>query len=211
MKRALFITFEGGEGAGKSTQTAMLAERLRQRAHQVIETREPGGSPDADAIRQLLVTGETGRWSATSEILLNYAARESHLRQTILPALAAGKIVICDRFADSTRAYQGYAGAGDSALIEQLDVSIVADAQPDLTLVFDLDPQIGLERAGLRGGDDRFERKGLEFHNRLRQGYLDIAATFSDRCRIVDASGTIEDIAEAVWAYVLPCLEEKSK
>lgn len=211
MKRALFITFEGGEGAGKSTQTAMLAERLRQHAHQVIETREPGGSPDADAIRQLLVTGETGRWSPTSEILLNYAARESHLRQTILPALAAGKIVICDRFADSTRAYQGYAGAGDGKLIEQLDVSIVADAQPDLTLVFDLDPQIGLERAGLRGGDDRFERKGLEFHNRLRQGYLDIAGIFSDRCRIVDASGTIEEIAEAVWAYVLPCLEEKSK
>lgn len=208
MKRALFITFEGGEGTGKSTQTALLAERLRKSGRQVVETREPGGSPDADAIRQLLVSGETGRWSVTSEILLNYAARESHLRQTIVPGLDSGAIVICDRFADSTRAYQGHAGGGDKGLIEQLDRNIVGDAQPDLTLVFDLDPCIGLERAGLRGGDDRFERKGLDFHKRLRDGYLAVAGTFSGRCSIIDASGTIEQIAASVWQAVEPHLED---
>lgn len=208
MKRALFITFEGGEGTGKSTQTAMLAGRLRQLGNKVVETREPGGSPDADTIRQLLVSGETGRWSSTGEILLNYAARESHLRHTIKPALASGAIVICDRFSDSTRAYQGCAGDGDSDLIEQLDRKIVADAQPDLTLVFDLDPRIGLERAGARGGDDRFERKGLEFHTRLRDGYMSIAEKFPGRCRIVDASGTIDEIAASVWRIVAARLED---
>lgn len=204
----MFITFEGGEGTGKSTQTALLAERFRQLGHSVVETREPGGSPDADAIRQLLVSGETGRWSVTSEVLLNYAARESHLRQTIIPALETGAIVICDRFADSTRAYQGYAGNGDNELIEQLDRKIVGDNQPDLTLVFDLDPRIGLERASLRGGDDRFERKGLEFHNRLRDGYLAIAETFPSRCSIINASGSIDQIAASVWLAVAPHLKD---
>ncbi len=202
MTRAIFITFEGGEGTGKSTQTALLAERLRQLGNTVVETREPGGSPDADTIRQLLVSGETGRWSSTGEILLNYAARESHLHHTIIPALASGAMVICDRFSDSTRAYQGCAGSGDSDLIEQLDRKIVADTQPDLTLVFDLDPRIGLERAAARGGDDRFERKGLDFHNRLRDGYLAIAEKFPRRCRIVDASGTIDETAASVWRVV---------
>lgn len=210
MKRAKFITFEGGEGTGKSTQTVLLADRLRQSENRVVVTREPGGSADADAIRQLLVSGETGRWSATAEILLNYAARESHLRQTILPALDVGKTVICDRFADSTRAYQGYAGNGDRELIEQLDREIVGDNQPDLTVVFDLDPRIGLERAGLRGGDDRFERKGPEFHNRLREAYLVVAKKFSDRCRIIDASGSIEETAAAVWQAVAAYLEDAS-
>jgi dTMP kinase len=210
MKRALFITFEGGEGTGKSTQTALLAERLRQLGNRVVETREPGGSQDADAIRQLLVSGETGRWSVTAEILLNYAARESHLRQTIIPGMKNGAIVICDRFADSTRAYQGHAGKGDNELIEQLDRKIVGEAQPDLTLVFDLDPRIGLERASLRGGDDRFERKGLEFHNRLRGGYLAVAAEFPDRCSIIDASGSIDQIAASVWQAVAPHLEDNA-
>ncbi len=208
MKRALFITFEGGEGTGKSTQTALLAERLRQLGHRVVETREPGGSTDADAIRQLLVSGATGRWSVTSEILLNYAARESHLRQTIIPALGDGAIVICDRFADSTRAYQGYAGNGDKQLIDQLDRKIVGETQPDLTLVFDLDPRIGLERARLRGGDDRFERKGLEFHDRLRAGYLAVADEFSARCTIIDASGAKNEVASQVWHALSPRLED---
>lgn len=208
MSRALFITFEGGEGTGKSTQTALLADRLRQAGNRVVETREPGGSPDADAIRQLLVSGETSRWSSTAEILLNYAARESHLRQTIIPAVEKGAIVICDRFADSTRAYQGYAGNGDGELIEQLDHKIVGCNQPDLTLVFDLDPRIGLERASLRGGDDRFERKGLEFHNRLRNGYLDIARKFSSRCSLIDASGSIDQIASSVWQSIAPHLAD---
>ena len=207
MKRALFITFEGGEGTGKSTQVALLAARLRQLGNQFLVTREPGGSPDADAIRQLLVTGATGRWSSTGEILLNYAARESHLRETIRPALANGDIVISDRFADSTRAYQGYAGDGDNDLIEKLDSRIVGETQPDLTIMFDLNPHTGLERAGLRGGDDRYERKGLEFHNCLRQGYLMIARKFSDRCRMVDASGTVDDVGASIWQIVAPHLE----
>ncbi len=211
MKRALFITFEGGEGTGKSTQVALLAARLRQLGNQVLVTREPGGSPDADAIRQLLVTGATGRWSSTGEILLNYAARESHLRETIRPALANGTIVICDRFADSTRAYQGYAGDGDNDLIEKLDSRIVGETQPDLTIVFDLDPHIGLERAGLRGGDDRFERKGLEFHNCLRQGYLAIARKFADRCKMIDASGTIDEVDATIWQIVSPHIEKVTK
>jgi len=211
MKRASFITFEGGEGAGKSTQTALLAARLRQLGNQVVVTREPGGSRDADAIRQLLVTGETGRWSSTGEILLNYAARESHLRQTIKPALAKGEVVICDRFADSTRAYQGYAGSGDDDLIEQLDMKIVGETQPDLTIIFDLDPCVGLERAGLRGGDDRFERKGLEFHNRLREGFLTIAEKFPNRCRVIDASRTIDDVCASIWQIVGPHLENVSE
>ncbi|MEO9873806.1 MAG: dTMP kinase [Anderseniella sp.] len=211
MTRALFITFEGGEGTGKSTQTALLADRLRQSGNRVVETREPGGSPDADAIRQLLVSGDTGRWSATAEILLNYAARESHLRETIIPALENGAIVICDRFSDSTRAYQGYAGNGDSELIEQLDRKIVGDNQPDLTLVFDLDPRIGLERARQRGGDDRFERKGLEFHNRLRNGYLAIAGKFPARCSLIDASGPIDQIADSIWQAVAPHLEDTAQ
>lgn len=211
MKRALFITFEGGEGTGKSTQAALLAERLRQFGRQVVVTREPGGSADADAIRQLLVTGETGRWSATGEILLNYAARESHLRETIKPALLDGAVVICDRFADSTRAYQGYAGDGDADLIEQLDQEIVGETQPDLTIIFDLDPRAGLERAGLRGGDDRFERKGQDFHNRLRQGYLTIAAKHADRCQVIDASQTVEEVSASIWQIVASRLESAQK
>lgn len=208
MKRALFITFEGGEGTGKSTQALVLAGKLRQLGHQVVATREPGGSADADAIRQLLVSGETGRWSVTAEILLNYAARESHLRHTIKPALAEGAVVICDRFADSTRAYQGYAGEGDSQLIDQLDRNIVGETQPDLTLVFDLDPRIGLERAGTRGGDDRFERKGLAFHDRLREGYLAVANEFSARCTVIDASGSKDDVASQVWQALSPLIED---
>lgn len=202
MKRALFITFDGGEGTGKSTQAALLATRLRKLGRQVVVTREPGGSPDADAIRQLLVTGEPNRWSPTAEILLNFAARESHLRETIKPALENGAIVICDRFADSTRAYQGYAEAGDRELIEKLDLEIVGDTQPDLTIIFDLEPGVGLERAGLRGGDDRFERKGLDFHTRLREAYLAIAKMFPDRCRIVDASQAVEDVSSTIWQIV---------
>ncbi|MGB7206125.1 MAG: dTMP kinase [Anderseniella sp.] len=202
MNRARFITFEGGEGSGKSTQTVLLERRLLAAGHDVLLTREPGGSSDADAIRHLLVTGDPGRWSVTSEILLNYAARESHLASTIRPALARGTTVICDRFADSTRAYQGYAGKGDFDLIEKLDAKIVASTQPDLTLVFDLDPRLGLERARSRGGDDRFERKGMEFHGRLREGYLSITEKFPHRCKLIDASGSVDETAERVWTTV---------
>ena len=199
-----FITFEGGEGAGKTTQIARLRRRLAEAGASVLITHEPGGSADADALRSLLVTGDPGRWSATAEILLNYAARESHLVHTVRPALAGGATVLCDRFMDSTRAYQGLAGGGPLDLIDRLERDIVGDTRPDLTLVFDLDPVRGLERARTRGGGDRYERKGLAFHRRLRQAFLDIAAAEPARCRIVDAGQGEDEVAEAVWRQVAP-------
>ena len=147
---ARFITFEGGEGTGKSTHSKRLAERLRAAGHKVTLTREPGGSPAAELVRGLLVSGDTNRWSPEAEALLNYAARDSHLRETIRPALAAGEIVICDRFIDSTRAYQGYAGGCEMGFIDALERQIVGSDRPQLTLVFDLDVEQGLERAGHR-------------------------------------------------------------
>lgn len=201
---ALFITFEGGEGTGKSTHCRLLAERLRAAGQAVTLTREPGGSPAAEQVRGLLVSGATNRWSPEAEALLNYAARDSHLRATIRPALAKGEIVICDRFIDSTRAYQGYAGGCDMGLIDMLEKQIVGSDRPQLTLVFDLDVAQGLERAGGRGtpGEDRFERKGLSFHQRLRDGFLAIAGAEPDRCKVIDVSGSVEATAEAVWRHV---------
>jgi dTMP kinase len=203
---ACFITFEGGEGTGKSTHCRRLAERLRGLGHAVTLTREPGGSPGGELIRQLLVSGDTNRWSSEAEALLNYAARSSHLRDTIRPALASGEIVVSDRFIDSTRAYQGYAGGCDLGFIDMLERQIVGADRPQLTLVFDLDVEQGLNRAGHRkdSSEDRFERKGLLFHQRLREGFLRIAAAEPTRCRIIDASGAIDETADAVWRQVEP-------
>jgi dTMP kinase len=207
--KAKFITLEGGEGAGKSTQMKLLAARLQAAGVDVVTTREPGGTPDADALRSLLVNGEPDRWSPAAEALLNYAARDSHLTQVIRPALAAGRTVVCDRFADSTRAYQGIAGMAGLDLVEQLDRIIVGDTQPDLTLILDLDPAAGLERAGLRGGADRFEKKGLAFHEVLREAFLQIARDNPDRCRVIDASLPVDHVAGQIWAAVAPELAEQ--
>ena len=173
----VFITFEGGEGTGKSTQTRKLAAWLAQQGREVVLTREPGGTPQGEALRALLVKGDTATWSAEAEAMLNAAARDAHVRTVIAPALAAGKIVISDRFMDSTRAYQGYAGGCDMALVDALEQAAVGTCRPQLTLVFDLAPEIGLTRAKSRGGsvEDRYERKGLAFHTALRQGFLSIA------------------------------------
>ncbi len=200
----MFITFEGGEGSGKSTQIKVLAERFQSLGKTVVATREPGGTPDGEAIRNLLVTGEAGRWSAEAETLLNFAARDSHLNKIIRPALLEGKIVVCDRFMDSTRAYQGYAGACTFHLIDELEHSIVGTTKPDFTFIFDLDPVIGLERATKqgKGREDRFERMGLAFHQRLRTGFLEIAAQNRVRCRIIDAAQSIEDVSEAIWKHL---------
>ena len=200
----MFITFEGGEGTGKSTQIKVLADRLSTVGHEVVLTREPGGTKQAEALRNLLVSGETDRWSAESEALLNYAARDSHLQQVIRPALAAGSTVLCDRFMDSTRAYQGYAGACTFHLLDELEQSIVRDTRPSLTLIFDLDPIIGLARAKSRGdgAEDRFERKGLAFHQRIRNGFLEIAKSEPQRCRVIDANQSIETVAAAIWSQV---------
>jgi dTMP kinase len=200
----MFITFEGGEGTGKSTQVKILAERLRFNGQSVVETREPGGTPQAEALRNLLVSGETDRWSAESEALLNYAARDSHLHKIIRPALAAGSTVLCDRFMDSTRAYQGYAGACTFHLLDELERSIVGATRPDKTLVFDLDPVVGLARAAARGqgAEDRFERKGLAFHQRIRDGFLEIARAEPSRCRIIDAGQDLAAVSAAIWAAI---------
>jgi dTMP kinase len=196
----LFITFEGGEGAGKSTQVRLLADRIRSTGREIVATREPGGTPEAEAIRALLVSGPVGRWTATAETLLNYAARDSHLTGLIRPALARGAIVLSDRFMDSTRAYQGHAGGASLSLIDGLEAEVVATTRPNLTLILDLDPQAGLDRAGVRVGEDRYERKGLAFHRRLRDGFLAIARGDPRRCRVIDASGDVATVAASVWA-----------
>ena len=191
-----FVTFEGGEGTGKSTQLKLLAETLQARGMTVVQTREPGGTPEAEALRSLLVNGDPERWTVEAEALLNYAARSSHLKKVIRPALEAGYTVLCDRFSDSTRAYQGYAGGCDLALLNSLEAAITGSTRPDLTFIFDIDPVIGLARARSRGdgSEDRYERKGLAFHEKLRDGFLKIAAAEPERCGIVDASGSIEDV-----------------
>lgn len=205
--RGKFITLEGGEGTGKSTQAALLAvrlaERLRARGLAVTRTREPGGSPGAEAVRDLVVTGEAGRWSARTEALLMYAARSDHLERTILPALARGDWVVCDRFSDSSRAYQGAAGGAPEAFIEALDRAVVGDDQPDLTLVFDLPVDLGLERALGRGlSEARFESKGPAFHARLREAFRAIAEAHPERCVLIDASGDVDAVAERLWRAV---------
>ncbi|UDF02358.1 dTMP kinase [Asticcacaulis sp. AND118] len=198
-----FITFEGGEGAGKSTQVRALVAHLRDLGLEVVQTREPGGSSGAEALRELLVTGETGRWSPLSETLMMYAARANHLEQVIRPALERGAWIVCDRFADSTRAYQGAGGGVTPDLIETIDRAVVGETQPDLVIVMDMPPAAGLRRALSRGDDEnRFESKGLAFHERLREGFLRRAATHPQRYRLIDADRPIEDIRVNIWAEV---------
>ncbi|MEQ8397270.1 dTMP kinase [Thalassobaculum sp.] len=203
--RGRLITLEGGEGAGKSTQARHLAAWLKARSVDCVLTREPGGSPGAEAIRNLLVTGEPGRWDAVTEAMLMNAARRDHVIRTIRPALASGQWVICDRFIDSTLAYQGYAGGVPFASLEALIAATVEDTRPDLTLVLDLSPETGLARTlrGKDGTEARFERKGSVFHAAVRDGFLRIAAGDPGRCVVIDAGTLPEDrIAQAIAAAV---------
>lgn len=203
MKRGRFITFEGGEGTGKSTQVRLLVQYLKQTGADVVQTREPGGSPSAEEIRTLLVTGAADRWSPLAETLLFYAARVEHWRQVIEPALARGAHVVCDRFADSTMAYQSYGGGLDRRLIEDLHRATMTGADPDLTIVLDIATDQGLNRAASRHDDEtRFERKGREFHERLRQGFLDIAKRAPKRCIVIDAAQSIEQVQSAVQSAI---------
>jgi dTMP kinase len=198
-----FITLEGGEGAGKSTQARRLADRLTARGHQVVVTREPGGSPGAESIRELLVTGLTDRWSPVTETLLMYAARRDHIERTIAPALAAGAWVVSDRFADSTRAYQGAGGGAPASLIQTLERHVLGETRPDLTLILDLPVEVGLARAMARThAETRFEAKGAAFHQRLREGFLAIARVEADRCVVIDASQPVDKVDAAIWAAV---------
>jgi len=199
----LFITFEGGEGAGKSTQVRRLAAALEAQGRQVLQTREPGGSKGAEQIRTLLVTGASDRWSGMTEALLNFAARSDHLARIIRPALQRGDIVLCDRFADSTMAYQGYAQGVGAAAISALTDIVVEDTRPDLTLIMDLPVAAGLARAAARGeGEDRYEKMGQAFHETLRAAFLDIAARAPKRCVVIDATGSEETIAEQIMAVI---------
>lgn len=203
-----FITLEGGEGTGKSTQIRRLAAALEARGIKVLATREPGGSPGAEQIRKLMVEGEPGRWDAVTETLLAYAARADHVSRTIGPALLAGTWVISDRFNDSTFAYQGVGRGLDRETIRRIDSAVLDDFQPDLTLILDLDVAVGLGRANARpetkmGAENRFEKFGPDFHEKLRQAFLDIARRSPERCRVIDASGSEDQVAEAILAAVI--------
>ena len=203
--RGRFITFEGGEGSGKSTQVATLLKRLTSLGLTVMATREPGGSPGAEAVRHVLLSGAAKPLGAHAEAILFAAARADHLSQTIRPALERGKWVISDRFADSTRVYQGVLSNVDARIIARLERLTVGETRPDLTLVLDVPAEIGLDRAARRRGNgagDRFEAEALDFHKKLREAYLDLAGREPDRCAVIDAAATPDTVADAIWAVV---------
>lgn len=198
----LFISLEGIDGAGKSTQSRLLAAHLRGLGRDVIETREPGGAAGAEDIRKLLVEGDPDRWSPETEILLFSAARRDHLERTIAPALARGAVVICDRFADSTRVYQGAARGDLRDLVDDIHARVIG-VEPDLTLILDMDPAVALARGLARqSGEDRFEDMGLPFQERLRSGFQALARDFPDRCAMVDANQAPEAIAQDIARIV---------
>jgi dTMP kinase len=194
-----FVTFEGVDGAGKSTQIARLAAALRADGRAVVATREPGGSPGAEAIRALIVDGAPGRWSAETELLLFTAARRDHLERTIAPALSRGAIVLCDRYVDSTRAYQSAGRGADRALIDDLHARLIG-RDPDLTLILDIDPEAALTRGLAAGGAARFEGFGLPFQQALREAFRAIAAAEPERCALIDAAGDADAVAARIRA-----------
>jgi len=197
-----FLTLEGIDGAGKSTQARWLAEHLRGQGADVVLTREPGGAPGAEDIRRLLVEGDPGRWSAETEILLFTAARRDHLEQLIRPALQDGKTVVSDRFADSTRVYQGAVRGDLRMMVDRLHDMMIA-TEPDLTLIIDMDPDEALRRGMARkSGEDRFEDMGAAFQHALRAGFLTLAEEYADRCRVIDGNRSAEDVAADIAAAV---------
>jgi dTMP kinase len=200
--RPRFITFEGGEGAGKSTQVDRLAARLRARGQEVVTTREPGGSPTAEKLRNIILSGQVKQFGAFAETTLFAAARLDHLRITIEPALKRGAWVICDRFMDSTRAYQGALGNLDPGIMRALEFVVVGQHRPGLTLLLDLPPEEGLKRAAKRGlgrRADRFESEDIDYHRSLRRAFLDIASDEPGRIHVIDAQKSPDDVAQAVW------------
>ncbi len=206
-----FITVEGGEGAGKSTQVRLLTEALGRVGIDALATREPGGSPGAEAIRRLLLEGDAERWDATGETLLFFAARRDHVARTIQPALAAGKWVICDRFTDSTIAYQGYGRGLPLDELTALRHFAIGDFRPDLTLILDLPVDQGLARAASRSTADRFERLDRTFHQRLRDGFLAIATAEPERCAVIDGSAEVDAVHRAIISAVAERLGVGSK
>lgn len=209
MTAARFVTFEGGEGVGKSTQVKRLAARLSESGMPAVRTREPGGTPKAEAIRAFILQGKSESWGAGAEAVLFAAARYDHVTSLIAPSLAAGKWVICDRFADSTRAYQGLTGGVDDQLIDALEDLALDGHAPDLTIVLDMDPEHAFARVrqraiedGMPALADRFEKEDLDFHRRLRNGFLTIAQTHADRCVVLSADQDPDDLEEAIWLIV---------
>ncbi|CAN7359328.1 dTMP kinase [Rhizobium sp. LjRoot254] len=216
-RQGLFVTFEGGEGTGKSTQIRLLADRLRRKGIDVLVTREPGGSPGAEAIRHVILSGAAEEYGTRMEALLFAAARNDHVEEIIRPALKSGAVVLCDRFMDSSRVYQGITGNLEPAFVQNLERIAVNGVTPDCTIILDIPAADGLKRAKLRAGEsgqeqalDRFEREELDTHEKRREAFLDIAAADPLRCRVVDAAGTPEEIAEKVFAVVEPLLPIQS-
>ena len=208
--RGHFITFEGGEGSGKSTHAAMLAQRLKERGIDVVLTREPGGSAGAEIIRHIILSGIAKPLGAETETILFAAARDDHVRSTIMPALQAGRWVICDRFIDSTRVYQGVLGKVDGKLIRSLERVTVGAAMPELTFILDVPANVGLARAKTRRGDaavDRFEAESVEYHENLRQAYLALAKLEPKRCVVVDGRAPRDVVSDRIWDAVRDRLE----
>jgi dTMP kinase len=206
-----FVTLEGGEGAGKSTLLAALRERLERAGFTVVATREPGGSPGAEIVRRVILSGAAAPLGPFAEAVLFAAARDDHLEQVIRPALARGAVVLCDRFADSTRAYQGAVGGVEPSVLAALDRVVVGRTRPDLTLVLDVAPEVGLARARRRQGEpDRFEKEGPGFHAKLRQAFLEIARREPGRCVVLDAETPADVLAQQAYRIVTERLGSRS-
>ena len=196
-----FITFEGGEGSGKSTQATKLYNYLIENNLKAIKTREPGGTPSAEILRDILIKGKPERWKPLSEALLMWAARYEHVKEIILPAIDSGKFVICDRFYDSTYAYQGIAHKIGIEKMQSLKKIVIGDLEPSLTFILDIDPKEGLKRTRLRkDGEDRFEKFNIQFHKDLREAYLKLADMFPSRCKIISGSLSVDEISKLIIA-----------
>ena len=201
-KKGFFITFEGIDGSGKSTQIQNLAKYLEEYGFDIIITREPGGSVGGEEIRNLLLQGEVDRWSAETEILLFTAARRDHLERVILPALQDGKIVICDRFTDSTRMYQGMRGPKLRVLVDNLTEEVI-NCDPDLTIIIDIDPEISLRRAKSRKtAEERFEDFGVDLQKKMRKGFIDLSKEFNSRIKVVNGQQSVDDLAKEIFSLV---------
>lgn len=201
-KKGFFITFEGIDGSGKSTQIQKLAKFLEDNGFDIVMTREPGGSVGGEQIRNLLLQGEVDRWSAETEILLFTAARRDHLERIILPALQDGKIVICDRFTDSTRMYQGMRGPKLRDLVDNLTEEVI-NCDPDLTIIIDIDPEISLRRAKSREtAEERFEDFGVDLQKKMRKGFLDLSKEFNSRIEVVNGQQSVDDLAKEIFSLV---------
>ena len=210
----LFITFEGGEGVGKSTQITRIADKLRARGFDVLATREPGGSPGAEAVRHVLLSGAAEPFGPKMEALLFAAARSDHVEQVIRPAVERGVIVLCDRFLDSSRVYQGVTGNLDPAFVRALEKVAINGMMPDMTLILDVDPQLGMQRAMARRGEgvaDRYEKEDLAVHQRRREAYLAIAAAEPERCIVIDASREPEQVETVIAAAVFAAIEARAE